>query len=227
VVSTNGNLRRVTIRAGRLARAFFAAALSVALVGCSAKKEPQDEGLVFYHTDFSSPDELKNWKCNDSGKWEIRKGWLVADARIPENRSILWLNKPIARNVQIEFDAECLEEPGDINCFICGNGKNYSGYEVIIGGFNNEKVGVYKSKVDGDDMERKRLEREPFELEKKRVYTVKVKLYKGTIRVYVDNELLITATDNDPIEDPEHRYFGLSTFQNVVRFDNLKIEKKE
>lgn len=201
--------------------------LAAAFLACGGGGESEDTGLEFYQADFSSPEELKNWKCNDSGKWEIRDGALVADARIPQKRSILWLDRPLARNVQIEFEAECLDKPGDINCFINGNGKNYSGYEVIIAGWHNTKVGVYKSMEDGNDLARDRIERDQFEVQKGRLYAIKIKKDGGKIRVYVDDELLITAVDDEPIEDEEHRYFGLSTFENVVRFDNLTIKKRD
>jgi hypothetical protein len=201
------------------------AAVALFAVSCGGGSS-DDFGLDLYQTDFSSPDELKNWVCHDSGKWEIKDGWLVGDARIPEQRSIIWLKKQFTEDVRIQFVAECLDKPGDLNCFICGNGKNYSGYEIIIGGFANEKIGVYKTVEDGDPITRQKLERDDFNLIKARAYDIKIKKSRGTFRVYLDDALVVSAADEENrIVDREHRYFGFSTFENVVRFRDLRIEQ--
>jgi len=201
-----------------------AAGLVLATVSCGSRPAKQG-GLDQYATDFSSADEIKNWKCLDTGQWKIKDGWLVGDARIPEQRSILWLDRDLAADVTISFDAECLDKAADINCFVYGNGRNYSGYEVILGGFENTKVGIYKSGEEGDPLQRRRLGREPFELQKDRVYSIKIKKDRGTFHLYVDGDLLMTETDDEPI-DEDACYFGLSTWENVVRFDNFMIEKR-
>lgn len=196
--------------------------------GCKGSGDGSSFGEKQYSTDFSSADELKNWNCYDGGKWEIRDGWLVADARPTKyGRSILWLNIPFVEDVQIEFEAECLDAPNDLNCFIGGNGKEYSGYEIILGGFGNEKIAVYKCNADGDDLSRNRLTREDFSVKKDHVYGIKIKKYRGEFRVYVDDELLIRKQDSNPISDKQHRYFGFSTYKTVVRFDNLKIKMED
>lgn len=196
-------------------------------IACKRAKPIDDSGIDSYYATFDSEDELRNWKKSDSGKWEIKDGALVADARIPEHYSILWLDRGLPNSFQIEFEAECLENANDINCFIHGNGKNYSGYHVIIGGWANTYIAIYKPEVEGDESTRNRLKRVEFQIEKDRVYEVKIVKQGSTIRVMLDGEEVLTADDDEPITDVEHRYFGLSTWENVVRFDNLRIERRD
>jgi len=197
------------------------------LGACGGKKSIEEGAVESYRSDFRSPAELKNWKCSDGGQWEIREGWLVCDARqTSAGRSILWLNQPLVTDLEIEFEAECLGRPGEIICFLAGDGQTYSGYEVVIGGGGNKKITVYRSTQDGDEKVRDRLDRGTFKTDKDRVYAIKIKKRRGSVRVYVNDQLLVTALDAQPVADANHRYFGFSTVGNLVRFDNLKIERK-
>jgi hypothetical protein len=211
-----------------VALAVYIALLSLVLGGCKGKKVGDDGSIAAYRSNFDSPEELNNWKCYDKGKWEVRDGWLVCDSReTTDSRSILWLSRIVSDDVQIEFEAECLDKPGEINCFLNGDGQNYSGYEINIGGPDNRKVAVYKSMKDGDHRVRRRLARESFTLDKERVYAIKIKKYHGSFRVYVNEEAVIATSDEkQPISDSTHRYFGFSTMGNRVRFDNLRIERR-
>jgi len=225
----DGILRRGLRLRALIRRAPIAAAatlLSLLLAGCGGKPA-SNEGMIHYRTRFDSPAELKDWKCLDDGKWEVRDGWLVADARSSPTISILWLTGPLPQDLQIDFEAECLDERGNFNCFLFGNGKNYSGYEVQIGGSSNKKIILAKAAKDGDSTDHDRMSRANFSVVKNRPYTVKIKVYRGTFRLYVNDELLITKSDPAMTYDGEHRYFGFSSRGNVVRFDNLKIERKE
>jgi len=197
------------------------------LCACGGRKATDDGSVESYWADFSSPEEMNNWKCYDSGKWEIRDGWLVCDARqTSSTRSILWLSRILPPSVQLEFEAECLDKPGEILCFLGGDGQSYSGYEITVGGQGNKRVAVYKSAKDGDESAHERLGRENFKLDRERAYAIKLRKYRGSFRVYVNGDLLVSVSDEKPIEDSAHRYFGFSTVGNLVRFDNLKIERK-
>jgi len=192
------------------------------------KAERDDGSISTFRSDFDSPDGLKDWKCYDAGKWEIRDGSLICDSRqTTDSRSILWLSRILPDNVTIEFEAECLDKPGEINCFINGDGQTYSGYEVNIGGLDNRKISLYKSLKDGDLQSRRRLAREDCKLDRERVYAVKIKKYRNGFRIYVNEETLISTSDEkQPIGDATHRYFGLSTMGHLVRFAHLRIERK-
>ena len=204
-----------------------ALALLALLSGCGRRESTDDGSLSTYRADFGSDKELSFWRCYDQGKWEIRDGWLVADARnTSPSRTILWLSFPLPDSVTIEFEGECLDKPGDLYCFLYGDGHQYSGYEIAVGASDNKRIGVYKSNLDGNEDVHKRLGRDAIALTRDRGYAIKVKKYKSSIRLYVNDELIISASDKTPTPDHEHRYFGLSTVGNLVRFDNLKIEVK-
>jgi len=200
--------------------------LSVLVAACGGRKKADDGTISNYRADFRSDKELAFWRCYDQGKWEVRDGWLVADARgTSPSRTILWLTFPLPESVTIEFEGECLDRPGELGCFLYGDGRTYSGYEISVGG-DNKRLGIYKSAKDGDEKTHKRLGRDTIQLVKDRSYAIKIKKYRGSIRLYVNDDLLLQASDQQPITAPDHRFFGLSTVGNLVRFNNLKIEAK-
>ncbi len=200
----------------------------MALVGgACGSKQSKDGTLAIFRAQFNSNAEMMDWQWNDTGQWAVRDGWLEGDARqTSQTRTILWLRHPIPDDLVMEFEGECLDHPGELNCYIFGNGKTLSGYELIVGGSDNKRITLYKITRDGDEASRERLGRESITLHKERPYAVKIKRYRGSIRVYINEDLLISASDETPIKDAEHRYFGFSTVGNWVRFDNLKIENK-
>ncbi|MCX8036809.1 MAG: hypothetical protein N3D11_07110 [Candidatus Sumerlaeia bacterium] len=201
--------------------------VALALGGACGSKQGKDGTIAIYRAQFNSNAEMMDWQWNDSGQWAVRDGWLEGDARqTSQTRTILWLKQPIPDNLVLEFEGECLDHPGELNCYFFGNGKTLSGYELIVGGSDNKRITLNKITRDGDEASRERLGRESLVLHKERPYAVKVKYYRGAIKVYVNEDLLISTSDEKPDKDAEHRYFGFSTVGNWVRFDNLKIENK-
>jgi len=201
--------------------------LLAALCACGPSKPAQDGSVDSYRANFDSSEQLGDWRCYDGGKWDVRDGWLVCDAReTTGGLSILWLSRIVPREVVIEFEAECLDRPGEILAFVCGDGQRYSGYEIAVGGSGNTRVALYKSLEGGNPAARDRLDRRDFQVNKERVYAVKIRQYRNAFRVYVNDDLLLSTSDEQPIQDDRHRYFGFGTIGNLVRFDNLKIERK-
>ncbi|MBM3334278.1 hypothetical protein FJY63_06420, partial [Candidatus Sumerlaeota bacterium] len=166
-------------------------------------------------------------KCYDDGKWDIRDGWLVADARTTTSRSILWLNRPLPNDIRIECEAECVDQARDLTFIIAGNGHTYSGYEIVIGGSENKRVVLFKCTKETSPTEVKRLARDDFSLMKDRTYTIRIRKYRAAITVSVNDEALLSSSDEQPLDDAHHRYFGFASRGNVVRFDSLRIEERK
>lgn len=160
-------------------------------------------------------------------------------------RGILWLDKPLPHLVEIEFEIEALDKPMDFNCIIAGNGESASGYEIVIGGHDNTKNGIYlylPAELDGAGFSREKIggSREMLPLYKGTAYTVKIERDGAYLRTYLNDTLIMEIEDEfsyqtpdgtevvvAPVVDDSLRYFAFSTWNNRVAIDNLSIREIE
>jgi len=158
-------------------------------------------------------------------------------------RSVVWLNKPLPHAFELEFEVEALSMPQDLNFFFAGNGKNLHGsYEVVVGGQNNSKNGVYiwlpedlydydayRQKVGGS--------REMLPLRKGERYTMRLERDGLRIKIYVNGTMIMDAKDSEvidtlagprsiaPILEDGNRYIGFSSWEHRIAIDNIRIKE--
>lgn len=165
-----------------------------------------------------------HWKATGPGA-TVKGGALVVEGL---RNHPLWLDRPLPRDVRIQFDAWAESDEGDIKVELAGDGESYttsdnyiaSGYVVIFGGWNNSTHKIVRRNEHG----RAGATKDGPPLVPGRRYRIELTRQGGEIRWNVDGREWLTYTDNRPLDDDDHRFFAFSGWESRVRFDNLRIE---
>jgi hypothetical protein len=166
--------------------------------------------------DFSDPD-LKGRYHLQGGTWRVVDGALTS---LGERNLPLWHKAPLSKNVRVEFTAMSASPAVDIKVELFGDGvRHESGYIVIFGGWSNT-LGVIARL---DEHEKKRTERR-LRLVPNQRYRVRIERQDGkTLRVFLDDNEILTRIDNDPLWGPRNNRFAFSNWESHVSFDDLVI----
>ncbi|MBN1515087.1 DUF1080 domain-containing protein [Candidatus Sumerlaeota bacterium] len=194
----------------------------------SDQQTAEDRAVDAYQTEFDNPAELaENWKL-ETGEWKIENGALIGKA-VGTERGVLWLEKPLSGNIQVEYDAVPLDNGWDINCILAGNGHMWSGYEIMVGGYSGSKAGLAICHINQygsaakDDLEQLLLSEN---LRKEQEYHVRIVRTLDSIKVWLDDKLILT--DTGVFEHATNKqFFAFTTWDNRVAYKNLKIQKIE
>lgn len=196
--------------------------LSIALASCTPQGDPAI-GASGFRDDFDGEALGDEWN-NTGGPWEIRDGRLhVRGAR---NRP-LWLRRTLPRDVRIEFDVQSDSPEGDIKVEVFGDGTSRAtsvsytatSYVVIFGGWSNSLNVLARMNEHGDD----RVVGARRRVEQGQVYHLKIERQGDRIAAWVDGELLVEMSDEDPLEGRGHDHFAFNNWESELWFDNLEI----
>ncbi len=194
------------------------------LAGCSCT--PQGDpgiGESGFTDDFEGGRLAEHWH-NTGGPYEVRGGQLRV--RGAHNKP-LWLRRTLPRDVRVEFEATSYSTDGDIKAEICGDGASAatedsytaSSYVVIFGGWNNTKNLIARLDEHGDDRVEGRVQR----IESEHTYHVRIERRGNTVQSYLDDQLITSFEDQDPLEGRGHNHFAFNNWESDLAFDNLTI----
>jgi hypothetical protein len=198
-----------------------AALVFVGLLGCTPQGDP-GIGSGFF-------DDFERVRLGDAykktgGNWRIEEGELhVKGAK----NHPLWLLRTLPWDVEVEFDVRSETPDGDIKVEIFGDGASHaksdryeaSSYVVIFGGWNNSKNVLARMDEHGAD----RVVGPPKRVEPGRTYHFRITRVGGTLKVLVDDELLLEMHDREPLGGRGHEHFGFNNWQSDLWFDNLEV----
>lgn len=196
---------------------------ALAMFACTPQGDPAIGAEGF--TDDFERDQIGELWNNTGGPWTIRDGMLhVRGAR---NRP-LWLRRVLPRNARIEFDARSDSAAGDIKVEIYGDGtsraiaESYTAtsYVIIFGGWNNSINVLAREDEHGAD----RIESRTKRVEAGQVYHFKIERRGQSVKVWVDDELLLEMTDPRPLVGHGHDHFAFNNWESELWFDNLEIQ---
>lgn len=218
----SGRLRAVLARSLALASlVLFTAALVVP--ACTPQGDPAvgPDGL----TETFDREELGDLWNNTGTNWRIVDGQL--NIRGARNRP-LWLRRVLPRDVRITFDVRSESPDGDIKIEVFGDGTSRAttdsytatSYVVIFGGWGNTLNVLARMDEHGAD----RVVGPARRVEPGRTYHMRIERSGARIAAWVDEELLVELTDEEPLEGRGHDHFGFNDWQAEVWFDNLRIE---
>ncbi len=183
-----------------------------------------DPGIASGFSDDFERGQLGAAYQKTGGNWRIEGGELhVKGAK----NHPLWLLRTLPRDVRVEFDARSESPEGDIKAEIFGDGASHAqddsytatSYVVIFGGWNNTRDVLARMDEHGDD----RVEAKSRKVEPGVTYRFRIERIGGTLRVWVDDRILMEMTDSEPLGGRGHDHFGFNNWQSDLWFDNLKV----
>jgi hypothetical protein len=196
--------------------------LTLALtLGCTPQGDP---GIGSgYFDDFERPELGKDYE-KTGGNWRIENGQLRVDGA---KNHPLWLLRTLPWDVHIELDVRSDSPEGDIKVEVFGDGASHAtssryeatSYVIIFGGWNNSKNVLARLDEHGAD----RIVGPARKVEPGRTYHFRIERVGGTLRVWVDDEVLLEMSDPEPLGGRGHDHFGFNNWQSDLWFDNLKV----
>ncbi|WP_423130237.1 DUF6250 domain-containing protein [Gaoshiqia sp. Z1-71] len=170
---------------------------------------------------------------------EIRNGKLMIDV---DRGATVWFNQKLSGNLLFEYKRKVIMDGGpndrlsDMNQFwMAGDPRNpvlftrkgaFAEYDSLrmyyagIGGNYNNTTRFRKYNGNGGRILYHDLTDTTRLLKPNHTYLIEVMVYKGTTRVFVDNEEFFSFTDPDPIESG---YFGIRTTWSRQEIDDFKV----
>lgn len=192
------------------------------VIGCTPQGDPGIGSGGFQ--DLFDEERLSAHWNNTGGSYRIDDGELhIRGAR----NKPLWLRRVLPRNVRIEFDVRSETPDGDIKVEVFGDGvskaetESYTAtsYVIIFGGWNNTLNALARMDEHGAD----RVIGKKKRVEAGERYRMRIERRGDTIQYWVDDEVIASLTDADPLYGRGHDHFGFNNWMSDVFFDNLKI----
>lgn len=159
---------------------------------------------------------------------EIGPDWNVAgNAQIVNGRlrygddgvHLAQITRPFADDVRIEFDAEAVPErlPCDLSASLASGG-----YLLAFGGMSNTGYQI----IGGGQMERAVIHNPPKLIERGRIYRIAAMKEGKRLVLEVDGEVLLSATDEDPLGGQGYNQVGTITW-NGMFVDNVRVLERK
>ena len=191
-----------------------------------------------FSDDFERSTLGSDWKAT-SEVWHIENGRLCGEHA--KNHGV-WLDRRLPKNARIEFVATSGSPNGDIKAEVWGDGVSSAkgtsygdatSYIVILGGWKNTLHVL--ARLDEHASNRQELRLVPGSEDPRtqlvaegRSYRVEIERSDGhTVRFTVDDTLIHSFDDSDPLAGPGHEYFGFNDWDVPVCFDDVLVTPLE
>jgi len=193
------------------------------ILGCTPQGDP-GIGADGFRDDFDRESLGDIWH-NTGGAYEIRDGELhIRGAR----NKPLWLRRVLPRDARVTVDVRSESSEGDIKLEVWGDGSSRAttdsytatSYVFIFGGWRNTRNVLARMDEHGDD----RVVGQQKTVVQGQVYRLKVERRGETVTFFVDDELIATMEDDEPLEGRGHDHFAFNNWESDLWFDNLVIE---
>ena len=183
-----------------------------------------DRSEVLYDKPFGPDSLTADWEAR-RGEWSTDGEWLTGVGALNDTGMITG-RRPYFGNVMLEFQARTVAPSNhDIDCMWNGSwdpatNKPATAYIMGLPGWWSGKVGFEKSP------DYKLHAMTPlFDFQAGRIYRVQVGSVDGHLFLFADGQLLIEATDPDPIDNTIHGLVGLEAYSATIQFRNLIIRR--
>nr|WP_247716567.1 DUF6250 domain-containing protein [Sinomicrobium weinanense] len=199
------------------------------------------KGQLLYSDNFGSG--LENWvvetPASPNSIVTIQRDKLVIDV---DHGATVWFNKKLSGNVRIEYRRKVIVNDGrndrlsDLNQFwMASDPRNpdlftrtgvFSEYDSLslyyfgMGGNYNTTTRFRKYTGDGERKLLTHFENEKNLLRPNKVYRIKITVYEGTTRVFVNNREIVSYKDPRLLREG---YFGFRTVKSRQEISDFKV----
>lgn len=199
------------------------------------------KGKLLYSDDFGSG--LENWvvetPASPGSRVAILRNKLVIDV---SDGATVWFRKKLSGNILIEYRRKVIVAKGgndrlsDLNQFwMASDPRNpdlftrtgvFSEYDTLslyyfgMGGNYNSTTRFRKYTGDGERKLLTDLDNEEKLLKPNREYRIKISVYNGTTKVFVNDREFVSYTDPEPLREG---YFGFRTVKSRQEIDRFKV----
>src|SRR4051812_12306039 len=218
-------------------------AIPLVLAACKVREQPPI--TAEWRTDFDAGLGELFYATGDG--YHVERGALSAHGA---HNHPLWLRKKLPHDVRIELDAWSTQDRGDIKIEVFGDGHSFdpdggrytaTGYELVFGGWYNQKSIIARLDEHGSDMVQRTL---PKVVPNQR-YHWRIERRRNTVTWYIDQQPappsggaadrgrapviddlatpFLRYEDPHPLEGPGHEYLGFNNWETDTWFDNLVI----
>lgn len=159
----------------------------------------------------------------ESGMWQEEETGVVGEIR-EEKAAVLWSRKSFPGDIAVAYRGRAVGGRGlDINCYLNGNGRIYSGsnaqcYIAVVGGWWSGKCGLEKFPEDTLTATTSF-----FGVERNTWVDVMTGRYENWIFLFVDGEKILELRDPEPIDSVRYPRIAVSTWNSRVEFSDLRV----
>jgi len=158
-------------------------------------------------------------------------GYKIVDGKLSAHGAHnhpMWLRKKLPHDVRVEFDCWSTEPRGDIKVELMGDGHSFdpdggaymaSGYEIIFGGWYNQKSIIARMDEHGHDM----AARTDIKVVPNQHYRWKIERRGNKVSWWIDGQSFLIYDDPHPLENAGHEYLGFNNWETDTWFDNLVV----
>jgi len=158
-------------------------------------------------------------------------GYKIVDGKLSAHGAHnhpMWLRKKLPHDVRVEFDCWSTEPRGDIKVELMGDGHSFdpdggaymaSGYEIIFGGWYNQKSIIARMDEHGHDM----AARTDLKVVPNQHYRWKIERRGNKVSWWIDGQSFLIYDDPHPLENAGHEYLGFNNWETDTWFDNLVV----
>ncbi len=209
------------------------------------KTKPYKKGKLLFKDNFSSG--LADWTAEvpatPASRVAAENGKLLIDV---DGGATVWLNKKFSGNILIEFKRKVMVGNGkndrlsDLNQFWMASDPRNSDlftrsgefsqydslqlYYVGFGGNTNTTTRFRKYTGSGDRVLYEDLTDQEHLLEPNKEYGIRITVYNGLTKFFVDGREFFSFLDPDPLQEG---YFGFRTVQSRQEIDNFRVYRLE
>jgi len=230
----------LTTRLPRSLSLLLLAAVLIAMSACRMGQEapdfhaPTQKNLVTtYELGQMTKERFdQEWRVA-AGAWTFDDGKLIGSLSQDEAtaqglelpQAMVWFKGALPHEFRLTYKAKTTKRAGDIITYICADGEQMSGYDVVLGGWNNERHRLSFYEKPGDINARTGLDRmRGANMKDNKTYEVIIERTVKGIEVRLDGDVILEHPELTKHIDDDHRSIALCTWDNEIEIWDLKIE---
>lgn len=168
---------------------------------------------------FRGPLDTEQWRLGgEEADWRVNGGTLHSDGSLNQP---IWLLKQLPAHARIEIELSSSATGGDFRFELFANGEdNESGYVAAYDAYGS--TAHVLAKFDEHDTARA-IAQPDAEVSADQVYRMTFVRTDPELRWFVDDGLLLSLVDSDPLRGAGHQFFGFNSWTSPVSIHQISV----